>query len=378
MNFSIDRTVLLENLNLISRGLPVKTAMPVLNGIKMELTNEDLYLTSSNTDVSVQVVINHESLQIKEPGKIVVPGNYFIQIIRKINSKTIDISLIEDKIIVIKAERSEFKLNLLSVFDYPNIDFVCLDKPLVVSAKNLRSIIRETAYATSTNEKRPILTGVSLKYTNNKLVAIATDSFRLSQKITDLDNVEFDNFNIVVPYKSLDELSKALELYNDDVEIYFNKIKIVFKFKNILFQSRLLDGAYPDTSRLIPAEFPVRVRFNKDELLAAIDRVSLLSNKDKDNQYNVVRFNIREDHVVEVSSSSTEIGNAIEEIVPTDPIEGPVLKIAFSAKYITEALKSFVSPEVELCFTGEIRPFICKGDLDYNLTALILPVKYEW
>ena len=378
MNFSIDRNILLENLNLIARGLPVKTAMPVLNGIKMELTNEDLYLTSSNTDLSVQVVINHESLDIKETGKIVVPGNYFIQIIRKINSRKIDISLIEDKIIVIKADRSEFKLNLLSVFDYPNIDFVCLDKPLKLSAKNLRAIIRETAYATSTNEKRPILTGVSLKYTNNNLLAIATDSFRLSQKITELDDVDFDDFNIVVPYKSLDELSKALELYNDDVEIYFNKIKIVFKFKNILFQSRLLDGAYPDTSRLIPAEFPVKVRFNKDELLAAIDRVSLLSNKDKDNQYNVVRFNIRQDHVVEVSSSSTEIGNAIEEIVPTDPIEGPELKIAFSAKYITDALKSFVSPEVLLCFTGEVRPFIVKGDLDYNLTALILPVRVDW
>ena len=378
MNFSIDRNVLLENLNLIARGLPVKTAMPVLNGIKMELTNEDLYLTSSNTDVSVQVVINDPSLEIKETGKIVVPGNYFIQIIKKINSRKIDISLIEDKIIVIKAERSEFKLNLLSVFDYPNIDFVCLDKPLVLSAKNLRSIIRETAYATSSNEKRPILTGVSLKYADNKLMAIATDSFRLSQKIIELDNVEFDNFNIVVPFKSFDELNKALELYNDDVEIYFNKIKIVFKFKNILFQSRLLDGSYPDTSRLIPEQFPVKVRFNKDELLAAIDRVSLLSNKDKENQYNVVRFNIREDHVVEISSSSTEIGNAVDEIIPTDPIEGPGLKIAFSAKYITDALKSFMSPEVVLCFTGEVRPFICKGDLDHNLTALILPVRVDW
>ena len=378
MNFSIDRNVLLENLNLIQRGLPVKTAMPVLNGIKMELTNEDLYLTSSNTDVSVQVVISDPSLEIKTPGKIVVPGNYFIQIIRKINGRKIDISLIEDKIIVIKADRSEFKLNLLSVFDYPNIDFVCLDKPLILSSKNLRTIIRETAYATSANEKRPILTGVSLKYTNNKLLAIATDSFRLSQKITELDNLDFNDFNIVVPYKSLDELSKALEAYNEDVEIYFNKIKIVFKFKNILFQSRLLDGSYPDTSRLIPEQFPVKVRFNKDELLAAIDRVSLLSTKDKENQYNVVKFNIREDHVVEISSSSTEIGNAVEEIIPTDPVEGPALKIAFSAKYITDALKSFTSPEVLLCFTGEVRPFIWKGDLDYNLTALILPVRVDW
>lgn len=378
MNFSIDRTILLENLNLISRGLPVKTAMPVLNGIKMELTNEDLFLTSSNTDISVQVVINDESLEIKETGKVVVPGNYFIQIIRKINSRKIDISLIEDKIMVIHADRSEFKLNLLNVYDYPNIDFVCLDNPLKLSSKNLRSVIRETAYATATNEKRPILTGVSLKLQDNKLLAIATDSFRLSQKMIELENVEYDDFNIVVPYKSLDELNKALELYNEDVDVYFNKIKIVFKFKNILFQSRLLDGVYPDTSRLIPNQFPVQVTFNKNELIDAIDRVSLLSNKDKDNQYNVIRFNIRNDHVIEVSSSSTEIGNAIEEIIPASPVVGPELKIAFSARYILDALKSFISPEVTLCFTGEVKPFICRGDLDYNLTALILPVRVDW
>jgi DNA polymerase-3 subunit beta len=279
---------------------------------------------------------------------------------------------------VIKADRSEFKLNLLSVYDYPNIDFVCLDKPLKLSSKTLRSVIRETAYATAINEKRPILTGVSLKLHENNLVAIATDSFRLSQKKVELDEVDYADFNIVVPYKSLDELNKALELYNDDVEVYFNKIKIVFKFKNILFQSRLLDGVYPDTSRLIPNQFPVQVTFNKNELIDAIERVSLLSNKDKDNQYNVIRFNIRNDHVIEVSSSSTEIGNAIEEVIPTSPVIGPELKIAFSARYILDALKSFISPEVTLCFTGEVKPFICRGDLDNNLTALILPVRVDW
>ena len=378
MNFSIDRDVLLENLNLIQRGLPVKTAMPVLNGIKMELTNDDLYLTSSNTDISVQVIINHPSLEVKETGKIIVPGNYFIQIIRKINSRKINISLIEDKIVIIKAERSEFKLNLLSVFDYPNIDFVGLDNPLNLSAKTIRSVIRETAYAASISEKRPILTGVSLTNRDNVLKAIATDSFRLSQKEIELDCVEYPDFCFVVPFKSLEEVAKSLEGYNDNVEVYFNKIKILFKFKNILFQSRLLDGQYPDTSRLIPEQFPVIVRFNKDELISAIDRVSLLSTKDKDNQFNVVRFNIRTDHVVEISSSSNEIGNAIEEVIPTDPIEGPALKIAFSSKYILDALKAFISPEVQLCFTGEVRPFIIRGDLDYKLTALILPVRVDW
>ena len=196
MNFSIDRDILLENLNQISRGLPVKTAMPVLNGIKMELTEDDLYLTSSNTDISIQVIINDASLEVRETGKIIVPGNYFIQIIRKINSRKINISLIEDKIVVIKAERSEFKLNLLSAHDYPNIDFVGLDNPLTLSAKTIRSIIRETAYAASVSEKRPILTGVSLKNTDNKLTAIATDSFRLSQKEIELDDFVYSKEDI--------------------------------------------------------------------------------------------------------------------------------------------------------------------------------------
>lgn len=378
MNFSINRDILLENLNQIQRGLPIKTTMPVLYGIKFELTEHDLYLTSTNSDISVKVVINDSSLVVREPGSVIIPGNYFIQIIKKINSKNIDISLIEDTIVVIKSERSEFKLNLLSLFDYPNIDFVNLDQPLVLPSKTIKSFIRETKYAASTSEKRPILTGVLLELRDNDLIALATDSFRLSQKIIHLDNVNFNNFKIVIPSKSLDELSKALDTYNDDVEIYFNRSKIVFKFQNILFQSRLLDGTYPDTSRIIPTIFPVSVRFNKEELLNAIDRVSLLSTRDKDSLFTVVRFNIREDHYVEISSSSNEIGNATEEVLPTKPIEGPELKIAFSSKFIIDVLKSLISNEVELCFTGETKPFIIKGDLDTDLTSLILPVRVEW
>lgn len=377
MNFSIDREILLDNLNLISRGLPVKTAMPVLNGIKLELTESDLFLTSSNSDLSIQIIINDPSLIIEQRGSIVIPGKFFIEIIRKINSKKINISLIEDKIAVIKAERSEFKLNLFDVFNYPNIDFVALDKPLTFDAKIIKQFIKETSYAASQSEKRPILTGVNLKYDQDKFTAIATDSFRLSQKIIYFQDL-FDDFNLVIPNKCLDELSKTLDNYNEKVEIYFNNIKVLFKFKNILFQSRLLDGAYPDTSRLIPAEFPIITKFNKEDLISAIERVSLLSPKDKDNNYNVVRFCIREDQIIEISSTNAEIGTATEEILPCDPLVGSSLRIAFSSKYILDALRSFTSNEITLSFTGEVRPFILQGDNDLNLTHLILPIRVDW
>ena len=105
MNFSIDREILLENLNIISRGLPAKSPMPILTGIKMEVTTSDLYLTSSNTDISVETFISDSSLEITKPGKTVVPGRFFIDIIRKINSKKVNLCLLDDKILLIKADR---------------------------------------------------------------------------------------------------------------------------------------------------------------------------------------------------------------------------------------------------------------------------------
>lgn len=377
MNFSIDRDVLLEHLNLIGRGLPVKTAMPVLNGIKLELTEQDLFLTSSNSDISIQVIINHHSLEITEPGTIVVPGKFLIEIIRKINSNKITINLIEEKIMIIKADRSEFKLNLFNKLDYPPIDFISLDKPLLLDSKELNQIIKETYFAASQTEKRPILTGVSFQYTNQVLRCVATDSYRLSQKIVDLRQ-EYEDFSFVIPSKSLDELQKILNGLNETIEIYFNKTKVLFKFKNILFQSRLLDGNYPDTSRLIPESFPIAVTFNKDELINSIEKVSLLSPKDKDNNYNVVKFQIHAEHIIEISSSNTEIGFAKDELIPVEPIVGNELRIAFSSKYILEALRSFISQTLTLNFTGEIKPFIIKGDNDPDLIHLILPIRVEW
>ena len=199
MNFSIEREILLENLNVISRGLPNKTPMPILTGIKLHLTETDLFMTSSNTDISVQVNISDASLQIVKPGKAVVPGKFFIEIIRKINSKFVNLYLIEDKILVIKADRGEYKLHIMDPVDYPNIDFVCLENPLKMSAIELRSIIKVTAFATAQSEKKPVLTGVNFRHVDGKMVITATDSFRLSEKVVDIEN--YNNFNIIVPNK---------------------------------------------------------------------------------------------------------------------------------------------------------------------------------
>ncbi|HHY96930.1 MAG TPA: DNA polymerase III subunit beta, partial [Acholeplasma sp.] len=297
-------------------------------------------------------------------------------IIRKVAAQQIEVALQEERLLVIRADRSEFKLKLMDVDDYPEVDFLDLNDPVILSADIIKQIIRETNFATADNEKRPILTGVNFKYENNHLFAVATDSYRLSQKNLKI-RTHSKSFNIVIPNKSLDELSKILDHTHEDVEVYINPNKVLFKMNKIWFQTRLLEGTYPDTQKIVPVDFQTVLTFNKDELLAAVDRVSLLSPRDRESNYNIIKLTLRPDQVVEISSTNTEVGDAKEEVIPTaDPVGG-LISIAFSSKYLNEALKAFNSSEITLNFAGEIKPFVIKGNLDEDLLHLILPVRID-
>lgn len=376
MIFTIDRDVLLNHLLIIQKGLPNKTPLPILYAIKFEVYDDHLLLTSSNTDVAIQVLIDEPSLAIKKTGRVAIPGRYLIEIMRKISSQRVEFALIEDKLIVIKADRSEFKLRLMDIEDYPDIDFLDLDNPIILDSQLIKTIIKETNYSTATNEKRPILTGVNFKYLDNHLYCVATDSYRLSQKNVKL-RTHSKTFDIVIPNRSLDELSKILDTYNHDVELFINPNKVLFKMNKVLFQTRLLEGTYPDTMRIIPTEFPVIIPFNKEELLQAVERVSLLSPRDRETNYNIIKLSLRPDSIVEISSTNNEIGDALEEVIPASDVTGPIIKIAFSSRYLVEALKSFSSSEITINFAGEVKPFVIKGNLDQDLLHLILPVRID-
>lgn len=378
MNLTIDREVLLNNLNTISRGLATKSPNPILTGIKIYVTDTDLFMTSSNSDISVEVDIADSSLIITEAGQTVVPGKFFIDIIRKINSKTVNLYSTEDQIIVIKADRGEYKLHVMDPLDYPEINLVTLENPLTIDAEIFLSLIKATVFAASTSEKSSTyLQGVNLKHVDNELIATATDSYRLGQKKISID--DYQDFNIIVPAKSLDELSKAIESGVDEISLYFSKEKLLVKYNNVCFQTRLISGDYPDTSRLIPTQFLNIVKFNKDELIEAIERVSLLSprDKEKDRQtsYSIIKLSIEYDGSVEISTTNAFVGDAKEELIPTGvEITSPV-SINVSSRYLLESLRSLTSTEISLNLNGSFRQFIIKGDKDYNITQLLLPVR---
>lgn len=377
MIFTIDRDIFLENLNVISRGIPVKSSNPILTGIKLEVTKDNIFMTSSNGDISIEIMINDKSLEIEEPGKTVIPGKFFIDIIRKINSKKIKFSLIDDKYILVSVDRGEYKLNIMDYNDYPNIEFVTLQNPLTLDVNILKSIIKETNFAASQSERRPILTGLNLNYDGSNLKCIATDSYRLAKKEISL-NQDYNNFNLTIPSKSLDELLKIVDNYDKNLDIYLDTNKILVKFNNILFQTRLLQGEYPDTSRVINTNYELNIEVNKDEFIEVLERVSLLSprdkEKDKELTYSIITLTLSNNKVI-VSTDNSLIGNAKEELIATVSGNLDYFEISFSSKYLLEALRSFEGSKVTINLIAPIRPFIITSDSNNTLLQLILPVR---
>ncbi|MBI9009268.1 MAG: DNA polymerase III subunit beta [Tenericutes bacterium] len=374
MNFSINTDVLLNNLLVSQKALSTKTPAPYLQGIKLEVSQNEIILITSNSDIAIKISIKDDSLSVEQTGEALIPGKVFVDFIRKLDKGIVEISVIDNNVLRIHSHNTDLSLNLQNVDDYPDIVFVMNDQPIKLESKIMKSVIKQTTFATSNIENRPILTGVNIKVEDNKLTAIATDSFRLSQKMIKIpDNLE--NMNVVIPGKSLDELFKVLELNLEEILIHLNHKSILFEYGNILFQSRLLEGNFPETSRLIPVDFPIIIKFKTNDLTTAIERASLLSLKD--NLNSIVKLYLKPDNVVEITSNSPEIGKVVEEVYPVEKAIGTPIKIAFSSKYFLDALKTFNSEEIFVKFTGEIRPFIIQNSDDSGLVQLILPVRTE-
>ena len=376
MKFDILRDRLLDGLNDVMKAVSSKTTIPILTGIKIDVTNEGVSLTGSDADITIQTFIPVEEngqqiINITETGSIVLQARMFNEIIRKLPTNEVEIEITKNFATTIRSGKSEFNLIGLDSTEYPQLPEVAADKQFSIPADLLKSIIRETGFAVATSESRPVLTGVNWKVEANELICVATDSHRLARRKVNLENLPTDVTSVVIPGKSLNELSKILDDTNNPVQIVLTNQQVLFKTDDVLFFSRLLEGNYPDTSRLIPDDFKTSITINGKSLLQAIDRASLLAREDRNN---VVRFETLEDQTIEVSSNSPEIGK-VEEQIQVENLEGESLKISFSAKYMMEALRAIDGQDVVIEFTGAMRPFILRSALDDAILQLILPVR---
>lgn len=376
MKFNILRDRLLEGLNDVMKAVSSKTTTPILTGIKIDVTNEGIRLTGSDADITIQTFIpveedEQEIIHVTETGSIVVQARMFNEIVRKLPTNEVEIQVTAGLQTHIRSGKSVFHLIGSDAAEYPLLPELTEDQQFTMPADLLKSVIRETVFAVATSESRPVLTGVNWKIKNDTLICVATDSHRLAKRNVNLADLPEVEHSVVIPGKSLNELNKVLEDSTNLVQIVITSQQILFKTGDVLFFSRLLEGNYPDTSRLIPEEYQTNVTINTKALLQAIDRASLVARGDRNN---VVRFEILDGPAVEISSNSPEIGKVQEEI-PAESLEGENLKISFSAKYMMEALKAIDGQDVVIQFTGAMRPFILRSVHDDAILQLILPVR---
>lgn len=374
MKLTIKKDILLDALNKVSKAISTKNLIPVLAGIKFELKKKKLVLTASDNDITIQTIINitdDDEIKVEEEGSIIVQGKYMLDIVRKLPDKYINIEVFDELKILIYTENSEFNLNGINEEEYPNINLDESKKKVIINNKVFKSIVSQTAFAASNEETKPVLTGINFNIVGDILECNSTDSYRLARKVIKLEKSSEENYNIVIPSHNIIEFSRILDDDEEaNIEMHISGNKMLFIYKNLKFQSRLINGTYPNTSNLIPNDEFLVITTSLTSLYNVIDRASIFTS---DKEKNTVTLETN-GNLLTLKSSSQEIGRVEEKMEVTKNNEEDI-RISFSAKYMMEALKSFSTETVEIHFVGEIKPILVKSSEDETLTQLVLPIR---
>lgn len=378
MNFTINRSAFISQLNNVLRAISSKTTIPILTGLKMVVDQDKITLTGSNSDITIESVIDASNedynLTVKEPGAIVLPARFFSEIVKKLPDKQVTIEVTNGFQADITSGNAEFQINGQDAGNFPHLPEIESDNTITIPNDVLKEVIRQTVIAVSKQESRPILAGVHFMLQDGLLTAVATDSHRLAQRKVALENVDSNiNFDIIIPGKSLDELSGMISDADEDIQVQVSENQVLFIFGNTHFYSRLLEGNYPETSQLIPTTADTTVELDAGTFLASIERASLLSHESRND---VVKLTLQPaSNRVQISSDSPDIGTVQEEVA-TSSLEGQDLEISFNPNYMKDALRSFGQTTIKISFTSPLRPFTLVPTEDKeNFVHLITPVR---
>src|SRR5699024_10625572 len=353
MKFKIQRKELLQNIQHVTSVISSKTVIPILSGLKIDTKNDGITLTGSNSDITIQSTIpttidDEEIITNINEGSIVLPVPQFPEIISKLPEDIVDITVEDNYKTVIKSGTAVFTLYGQSSDEYSVIQHQQASPHFRFNIKELKSVIKQTVFAVSTMETRPVLTGINVIIEGNDITFTATDSHRLAMRKSSLENSEIDEANIVIPGKSLQELNKVLDDKVEEVQVAILNNQIVFFTDRLFFSSRLLSGNYPETSRLIPQNSETKIHIYTKDLIQTIERAALLSNRE---QNNVIDLETKTNNNIQISGKMQEVGEVTEQLSAIS-IEGNDIKISFSSKYMLDSLKTLEHETVTINFTG--------------------------
>lgn len=363
MIFICEKQKLQEAILIAQKAITGKTTMPILEGIYISASKNGVTLIGSDMDVSIQTKIDADVI---EEGNVVIDSKIFGEIIRKLPNSEIKIEVIKDDTVQITCEKSVFNVVYMNGEDYPSLPEVDDNKKIEFPQNILKNMIKGTSFAIAQDETRPILQGILFEIKEKKLNLVALDGYRLAIKSEYVDS-ELE-MEIVIPGKTLNEVSKILEDSDESVEITFTNNHILFNLGETKIISRLLEGKFVNYNSLLPQEHKILVSVDKQHFQNGIERASLMA---KEGNSYLIKLNIQQDNIIITSNS--QLGKVREEVV--SDLQGEGIEIAFNSRYLIDVLKNIEEENVILEMTSSVSPCVIKSKESDLYKYLVLPVR---
>ncbi|MBO7214629.1 MAG: DNA polymerase III subunit beta [Clostridia bacterium] len=363
MKFVVNGSNLSEAVAKVVKAVSNKTTNPILEGIKLSVKGDELTLIATDTEISIEKTI---SASTYTEGETVVPGKTFAEFVKKIEDEDeIEFTLIENEL-KINYGSSEGFIQTFKAEEFPIINKDIKEKYFSLKQKDLKEIIAKSSFACSQDDARPLLKGCLLEIENDEITSIALDGFRLAlfrKKIIE----KSENFKIIVTQRTLNEIVRILDNDEDVVTIIVQKNVLMCEVDGTVLISRLLEGDYIDYKNIIKEDHVTLVKVNKNQLLTAIERASVLNSDIK----KIVKFDIKENYMT--VSSSSEVGKMSENVLIN--LEGKDLTISFNSKFVIEAIKAIDDEFINLYFINKINPCVIKPYSGNDYLYLIVPLR---
>ncbi len=365
MKFTCDRQKLVDSVLNVQRSVSTKSTMPTLEGILIKAKENELEMVGYNLELGITTCI---PASVTKPGSIVLNAKLFSEIIRKLPSNEVVIKTDDKNITNINSGSSEFSIIGIPAEEFPELPTINDSSYINLPGEILKSMIRQTLFAISDNDSKPIHTGTLFDISNDKIKLISVDGYRLAMRTESIKSEE--ELSFVVPGKTLSELLKLIPDSDETINISVGRRHLIFEFNNYSVISRLLDGEFLDYNAAIPSSSDTKLVVNTRNFMDSVERISLLIT---DRIKSPIRC-IFSDNQIKLSCS-TAIGKANDEI--DAPIQGTGVEIGFNNRYLIDALKNAECDEVLIELSGALSPMkILPKDGDQFL-FLVLPVRLK-
>ncbi len=366
MKLSTSRDSLLAGLQVVGRAVSTRATLPALSGIKFDLTEEGLILQATDMEVGISIALTE--ITTVAPGSVLLPGRLVGDVVRSLPSGQVEIALRpEQGDVELSAAGAHFHLRTLPAEDFPRFPELG-DSAVALPAQPLAETVDRVARAASRDEVRPILTGVLFQAEGSTLTMVATDSYRLSVKHTELESALTEAIEANVPARALRELARVVAQQEpDQVAMSLARNQAVFQAGPVVLFSRLIEGQFPSWRQLIPESFEHEVRLPRGELLEVARRIGQLAQRNAP-----LRFAFAEGELT-VAAETPEVGDA-SEAIPA-PYSGEPLEIAFNPQFLIEGLESVDTDELVVKLSSPLRPGLLEPAGREDFSYLVMPIR---